>query len=39
MLLIMSECFDVEVGLKMECYELMNEILRSFTEENYFIVG
>lgn len=38
-LLITSERPDAEVGLKMECYESMNEILRSSTEENHPTVG
>ena len=34
-----SERADAEVGLKMECYEAMNEIIRSSTSENYPIIG
>ena len=38
-LLIASERADAEVMLKMECYEAMNEILRSSTIENHPTVG
>ena len=38
-LLLTSERPDAEVGLKMECYEAMNEILRSSTVENHPTVG
>jgi len=38
-LITTSERPDAEVGLKMECYEAMNEIIRSSTNENYPIIG
>ena len=38
-LLMTSERPDAEVGLKMECYEAMNEIIRSATQENYSTIG
>jgi importin subunit beta-1 len=38
-LLLTSERPDAEVGLKMECYEAMNEIIRSATQENYSTIG
>ena len=38
-LLVASERPDAEVGLKMECYEAMNEIIRSSQSENYPIIG
>lgn len=38
-LLVTSERPDAEMGLKMECYEAMNEIIRSATQENFVTIG